>query len=125
MKLRIRGNSLRLRLTRTEVADFGQSGCVTDEIVFGPGQALRYSLRRSDESGDIVASFADGRIDVCVPTAAARSWATSEAVSLRAGEADDGEPTVLIEKDFACLVEREGEDDSDAYPHPKAEAASP
>ena len=25
---------------------------------------------------------------------------------------------ILVEKDFACLVEREGEDDSDAFPHP-------
>ena len=31
----------------------------------------------------------------------------------------DGEPKILIEKDWSCLKPREGEDDSDAYPHPE------
>jgi hypothetical protein len=27
---------------------------------------------------------------------------------------------ILVEKDFACLAPREGEDESDMFPHPKA-----
>jgi hypothetical protein len=27
---------------------------------------------------------------------------------------------ILVEKDFACLAPREGEDESDMYPHPEA-----
>ncbi len=60
MKLRIRDNSIRFRLTRIE------------------GNTLRHE-------GSVSATL-----------------------------------TLLLEKDFACLVEREGEDESDMFPHPHA-----
>ncbi len=38
---------------------------------------------------------------------------------------DDGSMLdILVEKDFACLTKREGEDESDMYPHPEAGAQS-
>jgi hypothetical protein len=125
MKLRIRGNSLRLRLTRTEVDDFSRRGHVSDGIEFGSGAALSYSLRRCPASRAITASFGDGRIEVRVPDADAQAWAQTEAVSLRGGAAGPGAPSILIEKDFACLIQREGEDDSDAFRNPLAEASTP
>ena len=44
----------------------------------------------------------------------------SEQVSIEADEAlDDGDSLkILVEKDFACLAPREGEDETDMYPHP-------
>ena len=33
---------------------------------------------------------------------------------------DDGDLLkILVEKDFACLAPREGEDETDMYPHPQ------
>ena len=48
-------------------------------------------------------------------------WADSEQVSIEAVQTiDDGsELKILVEKDFACLTPREGEDESDLFPHPE------
>lgn len=125
MKLRIRGNSLRLRLTRSEVDDFASSGRVADRIVLAPGQALGYTLRRVSDRATIGAQLVDDRLEILVPAAAAARWSGSDDVSLTA-EQINGERhalRILIEKDFACLATREGEDDSDAFPNPRAEAS--
>ena len=49
--------------------------------------------------------------------------------SLRMDQVGEGEQqhdngdvlSILVEKDFACLAPREGEDESDMFPHPGAE----
>ncbi len=122
MKLRIRGNSLRLRLTRTEVASLADSGEVCERTAFGGDSELRYCLRSDAEASRITARFADARIDVIVPAAIVSRWAASEQVSIESEQpiGSNDRLTLLVEKDFACLVERPGEDDSDAYPHPSA-----
>ncbi len=120
MKLRIRQNTLRLRLTKTEVDRLAKDGRVEESTVFSPSSALRYVLTTSDTVAALDASFTDGTIEIRVPTKTARAWATNEEVGL-SGEVPvkDGTPLVLlVEKDFACLKERPGEDDSDAFPHP-------
>ena len=51
MKLRIRGSSLRLRLTRSEVAEIGAGNAVEERVEFGgePAQQLVYALVPSDD----------------------------------------------------------------------------
>ena len=44
MKLRIQGNSLRLRLTQKEVAQLCEWGRVESVVEFSPGQELVYLL---------------------------------------------------------------------------------
>lgn len=121
MKLRIRQNTLRLRLTRSEVDRLAESGRVEEATIFSPTKKLRYALATDANASGLAASFDDGLVLVTVPQALARDWAKSERVSLH-GEApvEGGEALrLLVEKDFECLKERPGEDDSDAYPHPK------
>ena len=60
MKLRIQGNSLRLRLTRTEVTQLHDSGHVESSIQFAPGRSLTYALEGSPHATSVTASF-DGR----------------------------------------------------------------
>ena len=57
-----------------------------------------------------------------MPAALAAGWANGAEVTIAAGQAVPGADTlrILVEKDFACLSERPGEDDSDAFPHPDA-----
>jgi len=117
MKLRIRGDSLRLRLTRTEVERLHAHGEVVETIHFGPRQ-LDYVLRRAAVDSPR-ASFVGDRIEVALPEARAHAWATSDEVGIEAEQAlPEGQLRLLIEKDFQCLAPREGEDDSDAFPHP-------
>ena len=122
MKLRIRDNSVRLRLTRTEVDTLRETGVVIATTGFPGGREFRYRVESSPASVNPGALFSDNMITVRLPETAVLAWATTEQVSL-AGEQllDDGEKlAVLVEKDFACLAPREGEDESDMYPHPQA-----
>jgi hypothetical protein len=53
------------------------------------------------------------------------AWAASEQVSIEGEQTlDDGEKlSILVEKDFACLAPRPGEDESDMYANPDVDSA--
>ncbi|MBX7053950.1 MAG: hypothetical protein K1X36_03265 [Pyrinomonadaceae bacterium] len=125
MKLRIRENTLRFRLGRSEVKTFDQTGTIGDIVRFGLGKNdFGYLLKKTPDS-NFSASFADGIITALVPASDANSWARSDEVSL-AGTFLADEQTelrILIEKDFVCLNAHNDEDQSDRYPHPKGDAA--
>jgi len=125
MKLRIRENTLRFRLGRSEVETFAQTGAIGDNVRFGLGKNdFGYLLEKTPDS-NFSASCADGTIVVRVPASDANSWANSDEVSL-AGTFLADEQTelrILIEKDFVCLNAHNDEDQSDRYPHPKGDAA--
>lgn len=114
MKLRIRDDSVRLRLTRTEVDAFAAEGRVESRVRFAE-KTFVYALVHDASVARVAARFEGDAITVYIPTSAARAWASSETVGI---EAADGALRLLVEKDFACLKPREGEDDGDAFPHP-------
>ena len=122
MKLRIRGNTLRLRLSRGEVNDLAERGEVREAIAFGmaPAERLGYAIVASDSAAVTSARLSGGSVEVLVPRALARQWATSETVGFEATQpVSEGQSLqILVEKDFACLTPRTGEDDTDAFPNP-------
>lgn len=122
MKLRIKDNSVRLRLTQGEVRQLSKTGVVSARTGFPGGRELRYLVESSPASVNPAAFFSDNAVTVRLPEAAVLAWAASEQVSLPGEQVlDDGEPLqILVEKDFACLAPREGEDESDMFPHPQA-----
>ncbi len=119
MKLRIRGDSLRLRLSRGEVEAFDRDGRVEDAAHFGPGARLAYSLERSP-GGALSARLEDGSVVVTVPEDLARTWCRTDRVGLEGEQPTGDGPTlrILVEKDFACLKTRSVEDETDAFPNP-------
>jgi hypothetical protein len=120
MKLRIKGDSLRLRLTQTEVRELAERGSVEDRVRFGGGVSLVYRLRRDPAAASITASYAGGAVDVRLPERAALGWCDSNEVTLAGTQpaTADAELRIVVEKDFACLTPREGEDESDHFPNP-------
>ena len=126
MKLRIKDNSVRLRLTRSEVDALRDSGIVASKIDFPGGRELCYRLESSPASVNPAAFLSDNAVTVRLPEAAVLAWATTEQVSLQGEQLlDDGAMLrILVEKDFACLTQRESEDESDMYPHPDADSFS-
>lgn len=118
MKLRIRGNSIRLRLLRGEVAEFGATGIIREIINFGASD-LTYILQSADDADELSAKFTDSEIVVSVPAAAAREWTETEMISLTGEQkiADDEFLKILVEKDFVCLDRLDDEDNKDAYPN--------
>ncbi|NIL94407.1 MAG: hypothetical protein GTO71_08205 [Woeseiaceae bacterium] len=122
MKLRIRDNSLRLRLTRTEVDTLRDEGIVQARTAFPGGRELRYEVESSPASVKPGAFLSNTTVTVRLPETAVRAWASSDQVSIE-GElqhTNGDKLTILVEKDFACLAPREGEDESDMFPHPAA-----
>ena len=124
MKLRIRDNSVRVRLTRGEVDALRDTGIVSARTGFPGGHDFQYVVESSPASVNPGAFFTGDVVTVRLPETTVLAWANSEQVSI-AGEQrlDDGEQLmILVEKDFACLAPREGEDESDMYTHPDAES---
>ena len=120
MKLRLRKNSIRLRLTQSEVAEFAEKGSVEDNVEFGEGSVFRYSLERDDRSGVGFATFDDGCITVSIPTEQGLKWATTEQVGIEATQdTNTGILRILVEKDFTCLDPRPDGEDDDTFPNPQ------
>jgi hypothetical protein len=119
MKLRIKGASLRLRLTQGEIRALAEHGTVEEEVPFGPGVRLVYRLRKDAAAREISASYTGDVLEIRVPEALAGRWCGSQEVTLAHAQAlPQGELQITLEKDFACLAPREGEDESDNFPHP-------
>jgi len=122
MKLRIRGNSIRLRLGQSEVAQLVKDGGVYASIQFSafPRSQLSYTLVTSPTEKEITACLANSEIKVTVPEGLARGWANSEQVGLKQVQQIDREVSlsVLIEKDFHSLEPRPDEDQSDSFQNP-------
>lgn len=121
MKIRIQGNSIRLRLSQSEVAAFGEKKMVQDSTQFGasPDDTLIYSLEMAQlkEPG---AAYAPNHIKVFIPENMGQHWANSEEVGIsHESKLGDGAVLkILVEKDFQCLTTRPGEDESDNFPNP-------
>jgi hypothetical protein len=122
MKLRIKGNSLRLRITQTELAMLVESGSIEDTIYFAPAPDARltYVLRVVAGGSDINLEYLPQRVTVMLSSEVVAHWATTDAVGIY-GSADTsvGPLDLRVEKDFACL---DGDDpvDEDAFPNPHA-----
>lgn len=115
MKLRIQGNSLRLRLTQKEVALARNCGLVESRMEFAPGRSLIYLLEGSPNAETMSASF-DGRaIRVTIPMHEMTGWTDSDRLGIESRSQTGMQ--LLVEKDFQCL-HRSVEQEPDAYPHP-------
>ncbi len=123
MKLRIRDNAIRLRLMRGEVDALRDDGLVSAQTGFPGGRTFSYVVESSPASVKPAAFFSENVVTVRIPETTVLAWATSEQVSIEGEQVlDDGETlSLLVEKDFVCLAPREGEDESDMYPHPEAD----
>ena len=115
MKIRIKGDTIRLRLSQTEVSDVGVYKDVVETTHFGNSQ-LVYRLSTKANSEVISASFANNEIHISLPKDLAEYWANSDTVGIET--ATGAIPYILIEKDFQCLTVRQGEDESDLFQNP-------
>ena len=120
MKLRLRGDSLRLRLTQLEVAVLRNQNWWQDASTLGPdgGPRVVYRVESADVAKPAV-SFTPGIetvITVMLPIADVVIWAESSKAGLYF-DAPWG-LKVTVEKDFQCLDPRHDEDESDNYDNP-------
>ena len=121
MKLRIRGDSIRLRLTQGDVATLVAQGTVSEDMRMSPEATFEYRLTADRNVAGARVSLTDRVLEVRLPRAQVEHWADSNEVGIEALQPNgNGEGLrVLVEKDFPCLTARPNEDDSDAFPWPE------
>ena len=121
MKLRIKGNSLRLRVTPSEVKRLLRSGAIREQVQFTAisSDRLTYELLSSSSEATTTVAYQLGNITVSVPEQQLKKWAGSDDVGVYAEMALEGEQvlSVAIEKDFACLDLSDAENE-DTFPNP-------
>lgn len=118
MKLRIKGNSIRMRLTKTEVSVLSNAGYLQEETSFG-NDSFIYALQRVEDVHTLSAALEQNKITLFVPAAFTKDWPVNSIVGLDAymPVADDKTLYLLVEKDFVCL-DHTTEDQSDNYENP-------
>lgn len=111
MKMRIKGNSIRYRLSMSDIARFDRDGYIEEIVDFGASQ-LTYALQRS-AAPSLWAEFTNNKIMIFMPSSWAEEWINTD----RVGFDQKGSLYLLVEKDFQC-IDNVAEDQSDNYPNP-------
>ncbi len=120
MKLRIRGDSIRVRVTQAEAARLGAGERIDQATSFTVQQQLISSVVPIADLKSARAEFCAGNITIFLPAAQTKAWAGSELVSIEGGQpaGSDRVLHILVEKDFECIHSL-AEEDADAFPNPR------
>ena len=121
MKVRIKGNFIRYRLSKLEVEALSLTGIVKETTCFGINNLFSYSLVSKDGIDNLEANFTNGNLIIFLPKENAHNWFANSKVGYRSTVKIDEKNilVLLVEKDFQCLDETE-EDQSNNYPNPIA-----
>jgi hypothetical protein len=114
MKLRFKGNTLRLRLNQTEVMLLADGATLKEAISFPGDTSLSYQLAPAHTSA---ASFTGNVIKIAIPRENISAWAKGDDIGLYFDFSAASEPLrVAIEKDLECVDGPIEERDLDAFP---------
>jgi len=123
MKTRIKGDIIRFRLSQSEVEQLAEGGTVSSHTVFTRATALNFILRGSADVAKIIFQKKEDTYLFDIPKNLLKVWKAPDQVTIEE-KIDNGKEsglTVLIEKDFQCLIVRKGEDESGLFPNPSSE----
>jgi hypothetical protein len=116
MKIRIKGDSIRYRLSKSDLEKFYKDSFL-EEITHFPANQLTYSLKANDSEG-ISADFQKNEIFIFFPKSELDTWFHTDKVTYQHIQKFEGkELKILLEKDFMCIDNVE-EDQSDNFPNP-------
>ena len=118
MKLRIKGNSIRIRLSKTEVDELASGSLLQDSTSFGHN-SFGYAVQPVNNGELLTASFDKNIITLYVPEALLRNWPANSVVGFEAMMPleNSGNLHLLLEKDFKCLDETI-DDQTDFFDNP-------
>jgi hypothetical protein len=118
MKLRIKGNSLRMRLTRSDVSKLSATGYLEEQTRFA-GNLFKYALQVAEDAAELSAALEANTITMFVPRSFVKDWPVNDVVgcnaNMRISETEN--LYLLLEKDFVCLDETH-EDQADNFENP-------
>lgn len=118
MKIRIKGNTVRYRLSKPEVATLAEEGELEEKTEFING-TLTYAIRQT-ENDSLSADFVHQTITLYIPQKALQRWADTDEVGMDVNLPLPGGGTLylLLEKDFKCIDAPVTEDQSDYFENP-------
>jgi hypothetical protein len=121
MKLRIYGNSVRVRLTQTEVARLAKGERIEQTTAFSATSKLISSIEPSPHAATAGVEFDGLHLAIHMPSKQAVHWATSSEIGIEVTQpsGESASLSLLVEKDFECLHPGQ-EKTADAYPNPQA-----
>lgn len=119
MKLRLKSDSIRLRLSQGEVSRLVSDGFVEESVrISVEGPTFAYAVEAKGETTAINVSLKRDRLTIFLPYPSVKRWATTDEIGI---DENVDNLRILVEKDFACLKPRHGEDESDMFPNPNLE----
>jgi hypothetical protein len=112
MKLRLEGNSIRLRVRKSDLIKLQNEGAITETLMFPNSLLLKYQLITDNTAAVIDAQLSAEAMTVSIPLSIATNWLNSDAVGIESTLSSG--LFILIEKDFPC-TDRPWEDTSDTF----------
>ena len=119
MKLRIKGNSVRFRLSKSEVERFAKEGMLHETTNFGK-QVFSYTAQ-SIQQNNMTAELSSAGITLLIPGEQLNQWASSASQVGISNKMDIGNNetlSLLLEKDFKCIDAPFEEDQEDYFENP-------
>jgi len=117
MKLRIRENTLRIRLTQSEIKNIEEGLEVSSYLLFPNNGKLSYRIT-SHNNPLTTLNYFENTIQIMLGELDRETLCDPSAVGVQNMHSTKGDDlSLLIEKDFNCLHPRDGED-QDTFPHP-------
>ena len=112
MKLRLEGNSIRLRVRKSDLIKLHTESSIKETLLFPNSLSFNYQLITDKNAETIDAQLSTDALTVSIPLSMATNWLNSDAVGLE--HTLDSGLFILIEKDFPC-TDRPWEDTSDTF----------
>ena len=123
MKLRIKGNSLRLRVSRSELERFLTGERIEETIHFSsePGAKLTYALQSVPNGAGTGVRYSSQEITVLLSEGHVQEWSDINQIGVYTlvDIGPEGPLDLIVEKDFACL-DRSDEENQDTFANPHA-----
>jgi len=118
MKIRIRGNSIRYRLDKKDIEILQTEGKVEESTHIGAGD-LHFCIKAKTGATGPFIKLEGSAVHLSFPKEQITEWTDTDMVGFSADipNADGSVVSILIEKDFKCLTERD-EDESNAFENP-------
>lgn len=119
MKLRIKGNTVRLRLSKSEIDTFIYTGSIQEKTQF-VNSIFNYIIKVDENIANINATFETNQLTVYIPAKMVHEWASTNLVGMEYNlpVGNNNFLFILVEKDFKCIDGDLSEDQSDYFENP-------
>ncbi|MFZ1528791.1 MAG: hypothetical protein WAT19_08575 [Ferruginibacter sp.] len=118
MKLRLKGNAVRLRLTKADIKELKEQGVIREHSHIADA-VFTYELQQKVMEANLSASVQNNTVTVFINERSFRQLTATDTVGVSYIQQNENAPDLflLVEKDFKCLDESP-ESQEDMYEHP-------